>query len=192
MAIRERVLLLNRVWQPLTTIPMKKALKLVFRDRAKVIDPETYQLYTWDEWIEAKALPSDAHVEEGDYIKTTSMYIMMPLIVTLSKFAGYPNRGIPFSRKRLYERDRYTCQYTGERLNSRDITIDHVIPVSKGGTTCWENCVVASFAANQKKGNRTPQEAGMPLLSVPREPTQRDLIRRTANIHPAWEPFLKD
>lgn len=188
----ERVLTLNRVWQPIATVVVRDAMTLVFRGRARVVDPETYQIYDWGQWIADKAVPADAHVIEHDYIRTAHLQVRKPEVITLAKFAGYPNVGVPYSRRGVYERDNGQCQYCRIFVHKRAMTIDHVQPVSRGGGTNWTNCVLACNRCNHTKGNRTPVEAGLALVRQPWQPTRDQLILTGVNMQECWKPFLKE
>jgi hypothetical protein len=186
----ERVLTLNRVWQPIATVVVRNALTLVFRGRARVVDPDTYQLFDWPQWL-AKAVPADAHVVEHDYIRTAHLQVRKPEVITLARFAGFPNVGVPYSRRGVYERDNGQCQFCGLHVHRHRMTIDHLVPVSRGGGTDWLNCVLACNRCNHVKGNRTPVEAGLTLLQRPWQPTRDQLILSGVNMHECWKPFLK-
>ena len=188
----ERVLVLNRIWQPIATVVVKQALTLVFRQRARVVCPESYQMFDWANWLSDKAVRSDAHVIEHDYIRTAHLQVRKPEVITLAKFAGYPNTGVPYSRRGVYERDNGQCQYCGIFVHKRAMTIDHVQPVSRGGATSWANCVLACQRCNHGKGDRTPVEAGLTLAQTPVQPTRDQLILSGVNKQDSWKPFLND
>ncbi len=87
------------------------------------------------------------------------------------------------------KRDNYQCQYCGSR--SIELTIDHIIPKSRGGDDSWDNLTTACIKCNNKKGNRTPEEAAMKLLNTPKKPNHILILRRTVyNIDDTWKPFL--
>ncbi len=186
----ERVLTLNRVWQPLTTLVLRRALVLVSRDRARIVCPQTYQMFTWEQWLAQRAVPADTHVIEADYIRTAALQVRIPQVITLARFAGYPNAGVPFSRRGVYERDNGRCQYCNAVVHKRDMTLDHVVPVSRGGASTWGNCVLACARCNHRKADRTPREAEMTLLAVPQQPTRAKLLLRGVTSQPAWTPFI--
>ncbi|MBZ0135650.1 MAG: HNH endonuclease [Planctomycetes bacterium] len=188
----ERVLTLNRIWQPIATVVVKQALTLVFRGRARVVCPETYQMFDWGQWLNEKAVRSDAHVIEHDYIRTAHLQVRKPEVITLAKYAGYPNTGVPYSRRGVFERDNGQCQYCGIFVHKRAMTIDHVLPVSRGGATSWPNCVLACQRCNHIKSNRLPAEAGMALRNQPVQPTRDQLILSGVNLNDRWKPFLNE
>ncbi|MCG3182011.1 MAG: hypothetical protein ICCCNLDF_00052 [Planctomycetes bacterium] len=188
----ERVLTLNRVWQPITTVVVKQALTLVFRGRARVVCPETYQLFDWAQWLSEKAVRADAHVIEHDYIRTAHLQVRKPEVITLARFAGYPNTGVPYSRRGVFERDNGQCQYCGIFVHKRAMTIDHVQPLSRGGGTSWLNCVLACGRCNNQKADRTPHEAGLALRRQPFQPTRDELILGGVALQESWKAFLKE
>lgn len=188
----ERVLTLNRVWQPLATLVTRKALTLVFRGRARIVDVATYQLFTWDQWVAEKAVPADAHVLEHEYIRTATLAIQRPVVITLARFAGYPNEGVPFSRRGIYERDNGKCQYCGRFVHKGEMTLDHVVPVCRGGATTWENCVLACGRCNHRKGDRNLGDSGLELAQRPVQPTREQLLLKGVSRNPLWEPFLRE
>lgn len=188
----ERVLVLNRVWQPIATVVVKQALTLVFRQRARVVCPESYQMFDWPNWLSEKAVRSDAHVIEHDYIRTAHLQVRKPEVITLARYAGYPNTGVPYSRRGVFERDNGQCQYCGVFVHRRAMTIDHVLPVSRGGGTNWKNCVLACQPCNHAKSDRTPVEAGMALSQEPVQPTRDQLILCGVNIQESWKAFMNE
>ncbi|MEO5952416.1 MAG: HNH endonuclease, partial [Chloroflexia bacterium] len=104
-----------------------------------------------------------------------------------------PQRRVPLSRREIFVRDNYTCQYCGKRTH--DLTLDHIIPRSRGGPNSWDNLVSACHDCNGKKGQRTPDQAKMYLRSVPREPRPNpypNLQRLTTNgeLVEQWQPYL--
>lgn len=101
-------------------------------------------------------------------VRTVSTVFQMPAVVRfLRKVRGVFRRSVKFNRANVWLRDRGTCQYCGEKVSKQDFTYDHVIPLSKGGLTRWENIVVACVICNQRKQNKTPEQAGMKLISQP-------------------------
>ena len=115
-----------------------------------------------------------------------------PEVITLAKYAGYPNTGVPFSRRGVFERDNGQCQYCGVYVHKRAMTIDHVLPVSRGGGTNWTNCVLACQRCNHSKSDRTPGEASMALAQEPVQPTRDQLILSGVNMHESWKAFLNE
>lgn len=165
-----KVLVLNKNWTPIATVTLEDAISKVastYKDntpKAKIIEPETYQLYTWDDW--SKLRPKDGE----DRIFSPNTFFKIPEIILLSRYEKMPKDKVHFSRRTLYKRDKMTCQYCGARPGSEELTIDHVVPRAKGGTTTWENVALCCVDCNRKKADRTPKQAGMKLLSEPKKP----------------------
>jgi 5-methylcytosine-specific restriction endonuclease McrA len=101
-------------------------------------------------------------------IKTPSGVFRLPKHIILKKYVYIPYRDFSPTRKNIFRRDNHSCQYCGCELDSQSATIDHILPRSKGGMHKWENVVACCLKCNRKKGDRTPQEAKMPLLSTPK------------------------
>jgi 5-methylcytosine-specific restriction endonuclease McrA len=101
------------------------------------------------------------------------------------------HHSLPLSRTAILARDGYTCQYCGLPLPAGRLTIDHVLPQSRGGAWAWANLVAACAACNTAKANRTPEEAGMTLLRQPGKPIGVPAaLLRDAQRHPVWRPYL--
>lgn len=110
-------------------------------------------------------------VEETHGGKEIYPGIFMPSVVRLRYHANIPYRMTVLTRQNLYTRDRLCCQYCGVKQHPRELTLDHVIPESKGGKWSWENLVTACQKCNRRKADKTPEEAGMKLLHKPRQST---------------------
>jgi 5-methylcytosine-specific restriction endonuclease McrA len=105
------------------------------------------------------------------YVHSQFMQFRLPAVLKLKKFVKKSvYHRIRFCRENIYLRDDHTCQYCGQHFDKRDLTLDHVLPASKGGPKTWSNVVTSCRPCNQRKGNRTPQQARMPLLKPPVEP----------------------
>ena len=188
MTMREHVLqdpclVLNRHWQPITFMPVQTAIVTVMRDMASVLDVQDYLLVSFEEWVELGR-------ETERAIRTPSRTIAAPEVIVLKRYGERPPRRVVFNRPNLYKRDEFTCQYCGVALPPTDLTIEHVMPRSRGGATSWENCVAACETCNARKADRTPKEAGMKLRTVPTRPEWSLKLRAPAVTRPAWEPFL--
>jgi len=95
----------------------------------------------------------------------------VPLVIRLVRYVRIPRRlTLPLSRRTVLARDHYTCQYCGKQGSKSSLTVDHVLPRWRGGKNTWDNVVAACVACNQRKGGRTPVEAGLRLRSIPRQP----------------------
>jgi len=181
----QRTLVLNRSWVAITTTTVRDALSMVYQGAAKVICADTYQAHDFGSWSEVTALGD----EPG--IRTIALRIRIPEIIVLAAYDGFPQRTVAFSRRNLYRRDRYTCQYCGKRPGSEELTIDHVNPRSRGGRSTWQNCVLACVDCNKRKANRLPAEAGMRMRKDPVVPRWSwDVEVAIGHRRASWGHFL--
>lgn len=117
----------------------------------------------------------------------------LPSVIRLLEYRRIPHQTRALSRKNILVRDRYTCQYCSRTLPSSELTLDHVIPRSRAGETAWENLVTCCHVCNNRKGSRTPEEAGMRLARQPRPfslHTSRHLMRLLARSDDQWRKYL--
>src|SRR4029077_4782976 len=155
-----RVLVLNRLYQPVHVTSVRRALILLYRGAAKAVD-EQYQTFDFESWAELSAA---VHEES---LGTARKRIRVPRVILLQAYDHLPRARVRFSRLNIYARDRNTCQYCGRKPPRAELNLDHVIPRSRGGVTNWENVVCACENCNLKTGGPTPGGAPMRL---PRQP----------------------
>ncbi|MDA0281861.1 MAG: HNH endonuclease [Planctomycetota bacterium] len=179
-------LVLNRNWQPVGIATVSRTLVKLWNGNARVVDPNDYQIYTWSDWSTLK--PND----DEPFIQTTSLRLRVPEVITLTKYDRVPNRSVAFSRRNLFKRDKFTCQYCLTRPGSEELTIDHVTPRSHGGETTWENCVVACVDCNSRKANRTPSQAHMPLKESPAQPRWKPFYASIGIRIDSWSKFVSE
>lgn len=193
-AVQRRILVINRNYQPITTISLKKAINKLFNETAVIIlppgaDTNVWCELTWDDWADLKP-------REGESVLAAAKRVFkIPEIIKTLEFADLPQRKVKLSRRAIYKRDNHTCQYCGKKapvdIDFEDLTIDHILPKCQGGKTSWENMALACVACNRKKDNKTPEEAHMPLLKVPRMPDYDILQGRVIRVD-SWQHFLGD
>jgi len=183
------VLVLNRHWQAIDVKTPMDAFSMMAAGNATALNMEgDHELcpVRWEDWL---ALP----VRESDHsIGTVHGPIRVPTVLVLARFDRVPKRRPKFCAKAIWERDGGVCQYTGRKLRPGEGNIDHIVPVSRGGASSWENCVLADRKVNSRKGNKLPEEAGLKLLrepSAPREVPVTLLIRNTYAVKD-WGLFL--
>jgi len=159
-----RVLVLNASYQPLNVVSIKRAVVLVLKRKAEVLE------------------------QDGGSLHSEKLVMPIPAVIRLSYYVKVPHRdGIPLTRRTVFARDNYSCQYCGARAES----IDHVIPRSRGGLHSWDNVVAACRRCNSRKENRLPEEAGLRLIRKPVKPHQHlRLIGAAAEVHPSWANYL--
>jgi 5-methylcytosine-specific restriction endonuclease McrA len=179
------VLVLNRNFQPIHVTNVKRAISLLYQGVARALD-EQYRQYDFADWSQLAAAAHD------DSLSSVSRRIKVPRVLVLTAFEKLPRTRVRFSRINIYARDADTCQYCGRQLRRSDLNLDHVIPRSQGGRTCWENVVCSCIACNLRKGGRTPEQAGMRLLRTPVRPKWTPLFRNSAKpqTYREWLPFL--
>ena len=183
----QSTLVLNRNWAPVAVTGVLDALCKVYQGAARVVKADDYSVHDFDSW-------SQLAVSSGEpVVRTATLEIAVPEIIVLRRYGELPARHLVFSRFNLYKRDRYTCQYCGRRPGSKELTIDHVVPRSKGGVSSWTNCVVACVECNFRKANRMPAEAGLALRRQPVKPewTPRMVLARFS-YRASWEKFIAD
>lgn len=184
--LQRPTLVLNRSWQPVGVASVARSLVLVWNGQARVVDPSDYQLYDWVDW--ARLVPA-----EGEpFVQTVRSRLRVPEVVTLNRYDRVPVNTVTFSRRNIFKRDRFTCQYCCRQPGSEELTVDHVLPRAQGGLSTWENCVLACIDCNARKADRTPEQAGMPLRKRPVRPAWRPYYAaRVARIR-SWTRFLSD
>lgn len=165
-----QTLLLNASYEPLKIIHWQRAITLWARGRVEII------------------------AEHDREIRSVTFSMKLPSVVRLLRYIKIKRRNVvPFSRLNIYARDKHTCQYCGETFRIDDLTFDHVKPVTQGGTRTWENIVTACLPCNREKGGRTPEEAGMKLLSLPKRPDSAPTLKMTLGLRQtpeSWRDFL--
>lgn len=186
-AILERpTLILNRNWQPIHVASVARALILVWNDAARVVDPSDFAQYDWADW---SALPP-AHGEP--FIQAVSQRLRVPEVVTLTKFDRQPEGSVSFSRRNLFKRDQHQCQYCGCRPGGEELTIDHVVPRSRGGASTWENCVLACVDCNKRKADRSPADVGLKLMKKPVRPKWKPWYATQSLPVASWSKFISE
>jgi len=185
--LADPALVLNQKWYPIGTTTVRDAICMIYRDAALALDPLDYRVHDFDSWA---AL---AVAQDEPCIRTVHLRIRVPEIIVLTHYDQVPRRRVAFSRRNLYKRDRYRCQYCGDRPPVSELTIDHVLPRAAGGRSSWSNCVLACLRCNRRKAHRTPREAGMHLLRRPGAPDWSPclsipLVKRRAS----WEQFVSE
>jgi hypothetical protein len=179
------VLVLNRNYQPVRVTRARRALMLLYVGAAKALDAR-YEAYDFSRWLMLP--PMDGY----EIIGTSSGPMSVPRLLLLGRYGRIPNTTIRLSRRNVYLRDDYTCQYCGERMSGKDLNLDHVTPRSQGGKGTWENLVTSCRGCNFSKGGATPEAAGMRLLRSPSRPSWSTAAALAAapRHFSEWEPFL--
>lgn len=166
------VLVLNASYSPLGTVTWMRSVTLIYEGKAEVI--EEY---------------------EDKLIRSVSTQMKMPAVIRLFKYIKAKVLGLRFNRENVLMRDRFKCQYCLITVSSKTATFDHVIPKSKNGKTEWNNIVTSCKSCNLKKGDSSPEEAGMKLAAIPIKPSSipLDVIfasRTQYKFHKSWKQYL--
>lgn len=190
-ALSSRVLVLNRLWQAVNIVGVKRAFSLLMQEHAQVISTgDEIQVLNAGQWIEYSL--QNPPESDDECIHTVKMRVRIPRVLLLKQFDRVPTHEVKFSRQNVFERDGYTCQYCGSIFHERDLNLDHVIPRDRGGKTSWENIVTSCICCNSKKANRLPHQAGMFLIKKPNRPKWRPFVSdmRPIECEPGWEHFI--
>jgi 5-methylcytosine-specific restriction endonuclease McrA len=181
-------LVLNKRWVPITTTTVQEAIGLVSKGRAMILEPGTYAAHDLDSWD----MVSKAKNKFGEgMLRSQYLTILPPEVIVLNEYAELGQKSVVFSRKNLFKRDKYTCQYCGKQPGPDELTVDHVVPRSKGGISSWTNCVLACVPCNKKKADKSLEKSGLKIRRMPRKPSWKALAQISPhNRLQSWDDFL--
>jgi 5-methylcytosine-specific restriction endonuclease McrA len=163
------VLVLNASYEPIHVTAVKRAVVLVLKGVARTEE------------------------QNHGILHSASLTLAVPSVIRLMEYRRIPRQTRALSRKNILLRDRNTCQFCGRVFPASDLTLDHVIPRSRRGTTSWDNLVASCYRCNNIKGDRTPEEAGLKLIRKPRPynlHTNRHLMRLLGRAEEKWRKYL--
>lgn len=193
-ALFSSVLVLNRFYLAVHVVNVRRAFGLLYRELAEVLDLDDgqYANYDFPTWLEMSELRAEEKQETDDWVRSVSFEILVPRVIRLLNFDKVPQLATRFNRKNLFARDNNQCQYCGRVLPTNQLSIDHVMPRSQNGQTTWENVVACCVKCNTKKGGRTPQQAHMRLMRLPKKPKNNPLFadKLTNPKYETWRAFL--
>ncbi|MBO0352333.1 HNH endonuclease [Phormidium pseudopriestleyi FRX01] len=160
-----KVLVLNASYEPLNITSWRRAIVLLLKGKAEQVE------------------------HNGKFIYSD---VPLPTVIRLRHYVRIPYHEIPFTRRNILHRDSHCCQYCG--YSGDELTLDHVMPRSRGGPDSWENLVSACVRCNVKKGNRTPEESKMPLTRIPRRPYSSLYFEVSkhlkSGLHQEWQKYV--
>lgn len=156
------VLVLNRVYLPIRVTTARRAFRLLYQGKAHAILPD-YSTFDFAAWLTRP-------LDEGESVGLGRRRVRVPRVIVLRHYGEVPRHEVRFSRRNVFARDGHRCQYCGDVKPARELNVDHVVPVCKGGPSTWENVVCCCVPCNRRKGSRLPDAAGMHLLRPPRRP----------------------
>ena len=160
-----KALVLNLDFTPITVCTVQRAFLLVYLKKAELVKANSSYSF-----------------------HTVSNTFSMPAVIRLIKYVNVPYKGVVLSRQNVFKRDGFKCQYCG---TEKELTLDHLVPKAKGGKTTWNNLVTACKSCNAKKGNYSPEEAGMQLTFEPFRPSYiMHLKDLSGNNYDEWAPYL--
>lgn len=163
--VHRQALVLNQDYRPLTVCSVQRAFLLVFLQKAELVSQSA-----------------------NGALKTVSRSYPAPAVIRLYSYINIPYKGVILSRNNIFKRDGYVCQYCGD---SRDLTLDHLIPKARGGKSTWFNLVTACKRCNTRKGDYTPEEVGMLVKTKPYKPSYIVFLRDlSGTLREEWMPYL--
>ena len=163
--LSNNVLVLNQSYEPINICSVRRAIVLVFRGKAQIVE------------------------QSGQVLHSVTYRFPVPSVVRLVLYIRIPHKQMVLSKRNIVRRDGHQCQYCGSKHGS--MTVDHVIPRTLGGGEAWENLVCACTRCNNLKGNRSLEQAGMKLIRTPQRPSHVTFIRLIAGVpDQRWKPYL--
>jgi len=185
-SLKSPVLVLNKTWTAIGTSTVRHSLVAMFRGAANGLCVETFTLFDWDMWLSHEQPP-----KVNGTVLTVRGPIPAPEVIVLTRYDRLHAMQPSFDGRGVFIRDSYHCQYCKKRFPLHLLTVDHVLPRSRGGETSWENCVSACTECNQRKADRTPKEAGMPLPKVPAKLRWDPVLKVSPTARPeSWRSLL--
>lgn len=164
--MEQKVLILNQDYSAISLCTLQKAFILLYLDKAEML--EKY---------------------EHGFLRSVSSTYPKPSVIRLQRYVHIPYKGISLSRNNLMKRDHYQCQYCG---SNRNLTLDHIFPRSRGGKSTWTNLLTACHRCNTRKGDRTPEEAGLTVKQQPKKPTLTAFLQlHASSLDHTWANYLK-
>lgn len=163
--LKKSVLVLNQNYEPLSVCSVRRALLLILRGKAETVE------------------------KLSEVIRSVSQEYPVPSVVRLGRYIHAPRRKVMLSKRNILKRDNHQCQYCG--CKDGKLTVDHIIPRTKGGKGTWENLVCACVSCNSKKGDHRPDQVGLVLRAKPKRPNNVSFIRNFIGANnQRWKPYL--
>jgi 5-methylcytosine-specific restriction endonuclease McrA len=188
------VLVLNRSFVAVHVTNVRRAITLLFRHLAEVVHIEEgrFAAHSLESWRELSLLRASFRSPDEDWVRGVGFDLQAPRVIRLTACDRAPRQGLRFNRRNVFARDGNQCQYCGRGFPTSELSLDHVVPRSRGGITSWENIVCACVACNVRKGGRTPHEATMQLVRQPVKPRRSPLlsIKLGNPKYESWRSFV--
>ena len=193
-ALNNNVLVLNKHYAAIHIVSARRALCMLFKDIAEIVAVEdsVWQSYDFDSWREISELRARYERDHHDWVRCVRFELAVPRIVRLLFYDRLPRLPVKFTRRNIYARDRSRCQYCGKKFPTPELSLDHIVPRSRGGAATWTNIVCCCVDCNTRKGGRLPREAGMKLIVEPVRPKRSPVValRLTSDKYASWKQFL--
>ncbi len=190
------VLVLNRNYTAVRVVTARRAFALLYKNFAEVIDQDQDQFDAFDftAWVSRSKERRQRPVSQDQFVATPRHAILVPRVIRLVTYDKVPKREVKFSRRNILARDENRCQYCGKRFSAGQLSIDHVVPKSRGGKSSWTNVVAACNPCNTRKGGRLPWEAQMKLRKPPAVPKKNPALadKVESDRYSLWRHFLGD
>ncbi len=162
---------------------------MLYEGNAQVVHSEEghFNTFSFNEWADFSEQKTEQECVNGVSIK-----LRLPKVVLLMVYDRMPRKEVKFTRHNIFQRDKNTCQYCGNKFDAKDLNLDHVIPRQHNGPTTWENIVCSCIPCNSRKSNKTPEQAGMNLIRQPHKPHWHPFmqVRCSLQYHESWRHFL--
>jgi 5-methylcytosine-specific restriction endonuclease McrA len=183
---QKHVLVLNKLWTAVNVITLQRAITMLFSEKAIIVDPsKAFATYTWADWAKLRS-------EVGEEtVQGVGRRFKIPEVILLTNYDKIVNKQVKFSRRMIHKRDDWTCMYCGKQPGTESLTIDHIVPRSRGGLTTWTNTVCCCTGCNQRKNNRTPEEAGIKLMRQPKKPDFAVFKVEKRFVCKSWKHFVE-
>ena len=193
-ALDSSVLVLNRLFMAVRVVRARHAFVMLWKQAAEVVsvEDESFACYDFSSWAEVSAYRKQFQPALHDWIHTVRFELAVPRVIRLLRYDRLPKTRVRLNRRNLFARDGNRCQYCGRKFKTTELSIDHVVPRSRGGRTLWNNVVCACMACNVRKGGRTPAEAGLALVREAVQPRFSPAITLHAGNekYRSWKQFL--
>lgn len=193
-SLTEKVLVVNKLYIPVHLVQVKRAISLLYRDKAEVIVVKNGQFlnFSFDDWT----VDRNSSLPNGrcSVVHTPSLKIQVPRIIRLQEYKDWQSNEIHLNRRNVFARDHYRCQYCGEFKSKGELSLDHVVPLSQGGETSWSNLVAACRSCNVRKGGRLLKNTDMSLSKAPQPPSTHPVLKRKLQEekYQPWKVFIED
>jgi 5-methylcytosine-specific restriction endonuclease McrA len=195
-ALNSHVLVLNKHYAAVRVVSARRAFCMLWKRIAEIVSVEDSRFLSYDfqSWREVSEYRAKYQREHHEWVRCVKFELAVPRVIRLLFYDRLPRRQVRLTRRNIYARDRSRCQYCGRKFPTSELSLDHVIPRSRGGKQEWTNIVCCCLECNVRKGGRTPKEAHMRLVREPVKPRRSPVItlRLTSAKYASWKQFLND